>query len=721
LTVESLEDRLVPTTLVPIWPGGHQPIHHPGQTWLSITGVPAQVTAGGHFAVTVTDYDVNTGAVAAYSGSVVLTENSGGYYGTAWPLGAVTLNNGVGTATVAPIRAGAVTIIADAGYIGYAGTDVRGESGGLVVNPGPAVSLAVTAPGTALQGVPFATSFTAQDAYGNTATSYNQTIALCASDGQAVTPAAVPMSHGIGSANLTLRNAGAVDLIAGAAGVTGKAHLTVVSPISALSTTVGYAPGYSSQYLQTGSEVDVTGQDFQPGAKVIFGNPGTNDPQTLLQMANQAGVGASASINSSGTWLSVQVPRYAVNGPIAVIDPDGTCLLSPQTFTVHDYRETFGFSFQNYNFDITWGMMQECFGTSQTNISSWTPFGEVVSPVPNPVAVGIWGLAAAGLNGNGACFGMALATLRLQHHPELFSQFTSSPAGATINSLSCGSTLERFIDDLHLVQISSEMIHYWAGWVARAAVGTHSAQDIRSQIEGLLAAGNPPMISVQGSLTEGHAMVAYGVEPGDGKDGFTNDYYIDVYDPNRPSGMTEMFNIAMHESNDQGSRIHVSGTGQWIFHLDSQTTWQGGLGTLMVIPYDQIPEHPSLPTSLSGLTHLVLGEQGTATAIGPRAGMLAEAAWPTGPASAARSLVDAVFAMWGAPDNATMPPQGLRAEADPLAAFASSRSAAGRPDVTVGSLADLTFADWSDLYISPFTTFPSHDHVTAWGRGNRHN
>jgi hypothetical protein len=56
LSVEALEDRMVPT-VPPTWPGGHQPIHHPGETYLSITGVPTQITAGTTFSVSVTDYD----------------------------------------------------------------------------------------------------------------------------------------------------------------------------------------------------------------------------------------------------------------------------------------------------------------------------------------------------------------------------------------------------------------------------------------------------------------------------------------------------------------------------------------------------------------------------------------------------------------------------------------------------------------------------------------
>jgi hypothetical protein len=595
LTLEALEDRLVPAPLVPSWPSGHQPIHHPGATWLTVTGVPARVTAGTSFAVTVTDYDVNTGAVASYSGGVALTENSGGYYGTAWPLGAVRLNNGVGTATVMPTVAGTVTLIADAGFIGYSGTDVRGESDPLVVNPGPATSLAITAPGSAFQGVAFAATFTAKDAWGNTATSYNQTITLGASDGQAVTPSTVALASGTKSANVTLRNAGAVDLTASAAGLTsGKAHLTVVSPISALSAAVGYAPGYSSQYLQTGSEVDITGQDFQPGAKVIFGNPGTTDPQALLRMANQAGVGATPSINSSGTWLSVNVPRYAVSGPIAVIDPDGTCLLSPQTFTVNNYLNTFAFNFQNFTFNITWGDVKGEFGGSQVDVCIPNPFGSGDTGVPSPVALGVWGIAAAALNGKGACFGMGLTSVLMsEYNPGWVNAANGLPANAapTVFNLQQNDALTNLIRQKHLAQISQEVITNFLTWEA----SSHTAASIYSQISGLLSAGHHPIVSLEAGAN--HAVVAYALEPGPNGNG---DYYIDVYDPNRPFGGAPNLsaNLNTYVQTQQDSRIYVDPSGSWSFKMADGSSHSGSIsrfGSLQVVPVSLVSGGVTFP------------------------------------------------------------------------------------------------------------------------------
>jgi hypothetical protein len=608
LTVEALEDRTVPT-VVPTWPGGHQPIQHPGALSLSITGVPSQIKAGTSFAVSVTEYNANTGAVSSNTGSVALTENIGGYYGTARSLGSVTLTAGRGTAVVTPVVAGNADIIADAGPVNYNSLELWTWSS-LVVIPGPAVSVGVSAPTTMYQGVPAAVSFTAKDAYGNTATSYNQTISLSASDHEVVTPQAVPLASGTGSASVILRNAGTITVTAGAGAVTGTATITVVSPISALSTTVGYAPGYSSQYLQTGSEVDITGRDFQPGAKVIFGNPGTADPQQLWQLANKAGVGATPSINGSGTWLSVNVPRYAVNGPIEVIDPDGTCLVSAQSFTVNNYRNTFAFSFQNFTFNITWDDMKGEFGGSQVDICVPNPWGSGDTGVPSPVALGVWGIAAAALNGKGACFGMDLTSVLMnEYNPSWINAGNGLPANraATVFNLQQNDALTNMIRQKHLAQISQQVIGNFLSWEA----SSHSAASVYSQISSLLSAGHHPIISLEAGAN--HAVVAYGLEPGPNGNG---DYYIDVYDPNRPfngvtSGLgldpTEYIDLANHVKIEQSSRIYVDTAGNWSFTMADGSAHGGSvgrLGSLQVAPVDLVSGGATFP---GNFTEIVAG------------------------------------------------------------------------------------------------------------------
>src|SRR5207247_389890 len=59
----------------------------------------------------------------------------------------------------------------------------------VTVTPAAATGFQVTAPGSTTAGVPFSSTLTAQDAFGNTATSYAGTVHFSSSDGQAVLPA----------------------------------------------------------------------------------------------------------------------------------------------------------------------------------------------------------------------------------------------------------------------------------------------------------------------------------------------------------------------------------------------------------------------------------------------------------------------------------------------------------------------------------------------------
>jgi hypothetical protein len=601
LGVEVLEDRMVPAPL-PGSPLVHIPIQHPGRSYLQITGVPAQTTAGTSFAITVTDYDSNTGAIGHYSGSVALTENSGDYYGTAWSLGSVTLTSGRATATVTPDVAGNVTIIADPGPVATSNT-YWGESSALVVNPGAAASLAVSAPSTALQGVPFGVGIRAVDAWGNTATSFSQTATLSALDGalampQPVTPGTVNLSNGVATSNLTLNQAATVTLTATAGALTGKSRsFTVQSPITALSTNVGYAPGYSVQYLQTGSEVDVTGQDFQAGARVIFGDPGTSDPHTLWQLANQPGVGSPAAVNSSGTWLSVNVPRYAVNGPIVVVNPDGTGLKSSQSLTINNYRNTNAFNFHNFDYNITWGEVKNEFGGSQVDICVPNPFGSGDTGVPSPIALGVWGITAAALNGKGACFGMALTSVLMsEYNSALISAANGLPSGsaATVFNLQQNDALTGLVEQNHLAQISQQIIGNYLGW----EVSSHSASSVYNQISSLLSAGHHPIISLEAGAN--HAVVAYNLEPGPNGNG---DYYIDVYDSNRPFNgpasygldPKENVDLTTHVQIEQASRILVNAAGSWSYVMADGSLHTGGFGSLQVVPVSLVSGGVTFP------------------------------------------------------------------------------------------------------------------------------
>jgi hypothetical protein len=381
--------------------------------------------------------------------------------------------------------------------------------------------------------------------------------------------------------------------------------------INWLSTNHGYAPGYNSWFLQTGSEVDIAGYGFQQGARVIFGDPGTSDPQTLLNDAGTAGIGAiPTTINQAGTWLSVDVPRYAVNGPVKVIEPDGTVLTNPgiPAFVVANYRNTDGFSFPNFVFDVTWDLVKGEYG-SQVDISL---FG-LDTGIPSPEGLLFWWLSGWALDGKGACFGMALTSVLLSEYE--YSQIDATnglPSGAaqTVFNLQQNGPLTTMIEENHLAQFSSQIISYCKNWELTNLTFGINAKEVYSQIATDLQHGDHPIISLAAGAN--HAVVAYDLEPGPKGDG---DYYIDVYDPNRPfDPNNEKYGINSHMANEQASRIYVDPASGWSFTMAGSTTQNsGGFDSLVVIPAGLVAGGVTFPGSL-GLFQVILGSTGASTA-----------------------------------------------------------------------------------------------------------
>jgi hypothetical protein len=389
-----------------------------------------------------------------------------------------------------------------------------------------------------------------------------------------------------------------------------SAHYTE-GGVTGLSTNYGFAQGYSTPYLsalqKNGSSLTVYGYGFQQGAVVLFGDPAssiTGDMQKLKQYAAQHGT-APTFLDPGGASLTVNVPRDAVSGHVWVVEPDGTGLRSPQQFTVNDYRNTFGFSFSNFNFNINFGMIKGEFGGNQVDI---TFFGQDTG-IPDPFALLVWGIAAAKLNGNGACFGMALTTQLLSEYmPSLINSTNGLPNGAapTVYNLQRNGPLTAMIEQNHLAQISAEIIGYFKNWQIANSLGLIHASDIYNQVSGQLAAGHHPIISMQAGAN--HAVVAYDLEPGPKHNG---DFFIDVYDPNRPFGEATQdgcYNI------EQASRIYIDPSSGWSFMMADNSNHSGGYGTLEVIPVSLVAGGVTFPSTLDGLLTVIFGSSASSAA-----------------------------------------------------------------------------------------------------------
>jgi hypothetical protein len=163
-----------------------------------------QTTAGSSFHVAITGLD-RYGNLSDYS-DVALLQSSDGQPVTP---GSIPMSHGAGEGDVTLYRAGTVTLTATNVY-----ALCQGTSGAITVNPAAATHFAVTpAVTSAYAGTPVTLTITAQDQYGNTATSYGGNVALSSSDGQAVSPSAATLTHGTASVPVTLGPATSGDIM----------------------------------------------------------------------------------------------------------------------------------------------------------------------------------------------------------------------------------------------------------------------------------------------------------------------------------------------------------------------------------------------------------------------------------------------------------------------------------------------------------------------------
>ena len=354
------------------------------------------------------------------------------------------------------------------------------------------------------------------------------------------------------------------------------------------------ATGRAPRDLIAGDQVTLAGSGFCPGSVVRFDNAYATVTPT------------PGGFTPGGSSLVVTVPRFATTGPITVVSPDGN-FSSPSAFTVRDYRNTAGFAFDNYDHPgVSISDLQDVYGESQTNITldlCW-PFGcNVVTPLVSPFTYLYKTISNELLSGNGSCFGISLMSQRLAEGYARYSSFT--PAGATASwqldgPTAPGSALAGEIRGWHSAQLSSEFIQYWTATAATNAATRGSST--RSTLESQLRSGHHPLIVVRNSTSQGHVLVVSDVRD----DTTAGSYLIDVNDPNLPFLAGENADGALHHDRVEAGVIHVAANGHWTNVGAYGSTWSGGPGTLVAVPWGTVPARPTLPTTLSGFLSLIL-------------------------------------------------------------------------------------------------------------------
>jgi hypothetical protein len=218
LSVEALEDRLVLST------AAH----------FAILGAPSSVQAGTSFTVTVEELANASNRVVARGGATSATLSLT-TLGTSVPLGTVALTHGIGHATLKLTKAESARIVATSGAII--------GSTGIVVTPGAVSHFAVSAASQETAGTPFQVTITAEDAFSNVVTSFNQTPTLTASYGAPVTVSAITWAKGVGTETVTLDRAGSTTLTATAGSAKGTSAALTVNPGAAVEFYVSVAGG----------------------------------------------------------------------------------------------------------------------------------------------------------------------------------------------------------------------------------------------------------------------------------------------------------------------------------------------------------------------------------------------------------------------------------------------------------------------------------------------
>ncbi len=414
---------------------------------------------------------------------------------------------------------------------------------------------------------------------------------------------------GSGSATYTITLSGE-----GVAPVAATLIVNRVAPeVASVSPTYVLTP----QSLHPGTSVSIEGSGFCPDSQVSFGN-------------TEPGASATPSyVSPDGSEITVAVPTLATDGPVT-ISTAGETASSYQKLEVDSYRNVNGYQFRNYVPNISFNQMTEAFGAGQTlwNIS-FNPCWPVdctitLATIENPFAVLLQDIAQNTIgnhNGGGACFGFSLSTQRFLMGQESLFEFPNNNNN-TIFGLDSPSgpspgPMTDYINALAVQQFSSEFLQHYLVEVASHAglIGPLASQSVYNEIHDILAEGRFPMVSLNDGGW-GHVMIAYNVEgapPGN--------WYIDVYDSNRPFGFTadgaadgdeNATDGALHQTQFDASRIMVGASGGWQFSDKPGSSKTGDMTKLVVTDPAILPEDPTMLTNPFALVDVLFGSAGAA-------------------------------------------------------------------------------------------------------------
>lgn len=347
--------------------------------------------------------------------------------------------------------------------------------------------------------------------------------------------------------------------------------------------------------------ITIRGSGFCPGLRVYLGN---SHARWLTREGN---------VSPDGKTITIVTPRLASTGFVWLVGARNR-VSSPAPVSVTSYRSERGYAFPNYKLDdLEFEHTVDLFGEDATYITACVPFTGAClnAPMADPAALNFHAVIdgiLAGDPGDAHCFGMSLSSIRFRQgdfpwlaiNAAAQTVFDVAPADSTEaeKDRHASPSLDFHLKSLHIAQTSSEAIGAFVGqWGL-----LHQPASLRTRVKSLLDKGEYPLVSVRrGSF--GHTMVVYDVEETDDPG---VEYYLRVYDPNRPYDEQSAETGSLfkpedektfgdkHAEDEQSSRIAITDDAHKFWKY-APLKWSGDATEIGVVPRGDIPRKPTMP------------------------------------------------------------------------------------------------------------------------------
>jgi predicted extracellular nuclease len=318
---------------------------------LKLTNVPASVTAGVPFDVTVTAYD-SFGNVAGNSKVSVQFSSSDNQ--ATLPGGTIeTTDNGVHTFSGLVLKTAGDQTLSATGLLADS-TQVQSDPVSITVNPAAVANLQLTAPSAATVDSPVDLTVTAKDAYGNTVTGYTGTVHFTSSDSKAILPADYSFTasdNGVHAftSGVTFKTAGAQSITVSDGQLTVTQNNIQVNPgqatitLSNLSAVYDGTPKYATAttkpdglkvnitYKQGNTTVAAPTEAGSYDVTATIDDPNYTGSQTGTLVIDKAG---TSTLLTSSINLSLVGQAVTFFAQVSITPPGGGKLVGTVTFLI---------------------------------------------------------------------------------------------------------------------------------------------------------------------------------------------------------------------------------------------------------------------------------------------------------------------------------------------------------------------------------------------------